>query len=93
VETALEGVYTIESVARQTQMPRHRIAVYCRLGLIAPAAPPEEAGWRFDQETVRLLRRIEALRRERGINLAGLRVILKLLAEVERLEAELRRRG
>lgn len=88
-----EGVYSIETVVQMTQTTRHQIAVYCRHGLIAPVTEPERDGWWFDQEAIRMLRRIECLRADYGLNLAGLRVVSELYCEVERLREEVRAMG
>lgn len=89
-ERAGEEVYSIETVVQITQTPRHQIAVYCRHGLIAPVTAPEREGWWFDDEAIRVLRRIERLRVDYAMNLAGLRVISDLFREVERLREEVR---
>jgi DNA-binding transcriptional MerR regulator len=88
-----EGVYAIETVVQMTQTPRHQIAVYCRHGLITPVTEPEREGWWFDLETIRALRRIEFLRAEYDMNIAGLRVMSELYNEVERLREEVRAMG
>ena len=85
-----EDIYSIEMVVQITQTPRHQIAVYCRHGLIAPVTAPEREGWWFDDEAIRTLRRIERLRVDYGMNLAGLRVVSELFREVERLREEVR---
>ena len=89
-EPTAEGVYSIETVVQITQTPRHQIAVYCRHGLISPVTAPERDGWWFDDEAIRVLRRIERLRVDYDMNLAGLRVISELFREVERLREEVR---
>ena len=89
-EPTVEGLYSIETVVQITQTPRHQIAVYCRHGLISPVTMPERDGWWFDQEAIRELRRIECLRVDYGMNLAGLRVIAELFREVEQLREEVR---
>ena len=89
-EPIAEDVYSIETVGHITQLPRHRIAVYCRHGLISPVTAPERDGWWFDHEAIRVLRRIEYLRVDYDLNLAGLRVISELFREVERLREEVR---
>ena len=83
-------VYSIETVVHITQTPRHQIAVYCRHGLIAPVTAPEREGWWFDHEAIRALRRIECLRVDYDLNLAGLRAVSELLREVEQLREEVR---
>jgi DNA-binding transcriptional MerR regulator len=89
-EPVAAEVYSIETVVHITQTPRHQIAVYCRYGLIAPVTEPERDGWWFDHDAIRILRRIECLRLDHDINLAGLRVIAALFREVERLREEVR---
>jgi DNA-binding transcriptional MerR regulator len=89
-ESMREDIYSIETVVHITQTPRHQIAVYCRHGLISPVTAPERDGWWFDDEAIRVLRRIQSLRVDYDMNLAGLRVIAELLGEVERLREEVR---
>jgi DNA-binding transcriptional MerR regulator len=89
-EPAAEDVYSIETVVHITQTPRHQIAVYYRHGLVSPLTAPERDGWWFDLEAIRVLRRIECLRVDYDLNLAGLRVISELFSEVERLREEVR---
>ena len=89
-EPLVEDVYSIETVVQITQTPRHQIAVYCRHGLISPVTAPEREGWWFDDEAIRVLRRIERLRIDYDMNLAGLGVISELFREVERLREEVR---
>lgn len=89
-EPVAADVYSIETVVRITRTPRHRIAVYCRHGLISPVTAPERDGWWFDHEAIRELRRIESLRVDYDMTLAGLRVVSDLLHEVERLREEVR---
>lgn len=84
------ALHSIEEIAHITQVPRHTIAIYCRCGLLAPVGDPEVHGWFFDTDALRMLQQIEHLRRDRGVNLAGIRMVLELAAEVERLRAELR---
>ena len=44
----------------------------------------------FNDEAIRILRRIEYLRTAYGLNLIGIKLIMDLLTEVERLREELR---
>ena len=89
-EPGVNEIYPIESVVHITQTPRHQIAVYCLHGLIAPVTAPERDGWWFDHTAIRVLRRIEILRVDLDINLAGLRIISELSHEVEELRREVR---
>jgi MerR family transcriptional regulator/heat shock protein HspR len=60
---------------------------YQEQGLIQPSpdAPRESA---YDDETLHTLRRIDHLRRRCGVNDAGLRLILDLMHELERLRLD-----
>lgn len=89
-EPRADQIYSIEAVVNITHTPRHQIAVYCRHGLVSPVAPPEHGGWWFDQEAIRELRRIECLRHDYAMGLAGLHLVSELLREVERLREEVR---
>ena len=89
-EPLATDLYSIETVVHITQTPRHQIAVYCRHGIIAPVTEPERDGWWFDEEAIRELRRIERMRVDYGMNLAGLRVTSELFREVDRLREEVR---
>ena len=80
-------LYSIDVVARLTQMPRRKILVYCRHHLVAPVADPESDGYCFSSEAIRALRWIGYLDGIRGVNLAGIRLILDLAVEVQRLKA------
>ena len=83
-------VHSIDELSRITHVPRHTIALYCRWGLIEPSGEPETSGWFFDHESIRTVRQIEYLRQERGVNLAGIRMVFDLLTEVEHLRDEVR---
>lgn len=85
-----EAIYDIEAVVRLAQVPRHSILVYYNQGLISTVFDPQHGGYYFDDEAIRSLRRIEYLRSVRGLNLAGAKMVLDLMNEVERLRAELR---
>ena len=51
---------------------------------------PAGSGWYFDDEAIRIVRRIEYLRSVCGLNLAGIKLVMALTEEVERLRNELR---
>ena len=81
--------YTIDATSRLAAVPRHAILVYCRHGLVAPIEEPAH-GYYFNDEAIRVLRRIEYLRGACGLNLPGVKMALALMNEVERLQAEVR---
>lgn len=71
--------HTLDVVARLTGVHTDAILHYQESGLIG--SDP------YDDETVRTLRRIEHLRTTCGVNEAGLRLILGLMEELERLRS------
>ncbi len=82
--------YTIEQAAQLARLPRRRIARYCQYGLVSTIRDPESGGWLFNDEGVRRLRQLEALRALCGFNLRALRLVMDLMTEVERLQEEVR---
>jgi len=80
--------YTLEVLARITGVSVQTIMHYQEHGLIHPVSDRS----RFDDEAVRALRRIEHLRDTCEVNLAGLKLLVSLLNEVEKLRAALHAR-
>lgn len=85
-----DAAYSLEIVARLSGVNAELVMHYREEGLIRPLPGHDD---RFDDEAVRTLRRIEHLRSTCGVNDAGLRLVLGLLDEVERLRGEIRRRS
>lgn len=83
----MDAVYPIDLAARLAQMPRHRILVCCKRGIIAPMIDPEGGRYTFDAATIRVLQRVEYLHTECGVNFTGIQIILSLADEVERFRA------
>ena len=88
-----DTVYTIEGAAQLTGVPRRSILVYCKHRLLSPLLDTEVEGYSFDGDGIRSLRRIEALRSVCGDDFAGIRIILDLTKELERLQAGPSRTG
>ena len=85
-----QTVYTIDVAARLAQVPRRLIVLYYKHGLVESVTDPAGGGWYFDDEAIRIVRRIEYFRSVCGMNLAGIKLVMALTDEVERLRAELR---
>jgi DNA-binding transcriptional MerR regulator len=86
-------VYSIEITERLTQIPRRTIAIYVKHQLVSPVVEPS-GGMFFNEEAIRMLRRIEQLRTSYGVNLPGIKMIMRLMEELEQRQTELRfRRG
>jgi DNA-binding transcriptional MerR regulator len=86
-EPETNTVYTLEAVEHIAHVPRRTILRYYKHGLVSPALDPNDGGYCFDGETIRTLQRIEHLRAHCGMNLAGVKMILDLMSEVERLRS------
>jgi DNA-binding transcriptional MerR regulator len=82
--------HDLETVAGLTGVARREILVYCRSGLVSVEGSVETEELFFDDEALYRIRRIEEMRTEQGINLAGIRMIFELLNEVQRLREEMR---
>ena len=85
-----DALYTIEGAAHLADVSRRTILVYCKHGLISPTRRTADSGYSFDGEAIRALRRINALRAVCGDDLSGIKIILDLMNEVERLHSEVR---
>ena len=83
-------VYSIERASQLAHVPRRRILIYCKEHLLSPMADPEVAGYWFDADALRTLKRIEELRALCDEPLAGVGLILNLMREVQRLRHEMR---
>ena len=83
-------VYSLEAVAHLAHLPRRTVLLYCKHRLVSPVEDARWGNYFFDEEAIRQLRRIEELRSRFGVNIAGVRFILRLLDEVERLHYEQR---
>lgn len=81
--------YTIETTAYLAGVPRHTILLYCKYELVSPVVDPACGGYFFNDEAIRVLRRVDYLHTTCGVNIAGIKMILDLTHKVERLEAEL----
>jgi len=89
-ELGAQSVHTIDVAARLAQVPRRLVFLYYKHGLVTPVTDPTANELYFDDEAIRVVRRIEQLRSTCGLNLAGIKLVITLTAEVDRLRSELR---
>ena len=81
------GVFMISVAAELADMHPQTLRMYEARGLIEPKRSPK--GTRlYSQEDVELLRRIQAMTNELGLNLAGVERVLDLEAKLERAQAK-----
>src|SRR5437764_10480261 len=88
-----DAIYSIEAAAKLAGVPRRTILVYCKHRLLSPLLDTGAEGYSFDSDGIRSLRRIEALRTICGDDFTGIRIILDLTRELERLQAGRSRTG
>jgi MerR family transcriptional regulator/heat shock protein HspR len=89
IHSHTEERLSIEAVVRLTQVSADSIRRWCECGLIEPEEG-REAEPAFFTRHLFMIRRLERMRENYGVNDAGLRRLVELLDEVERLREELR---
>lgn len=80
-------VFVISVAAQLAGMHPQTLRQYDRLGLVSPSRA-RGRGRRYSLRDVVTLREVQRLSQEDGINLAGIKRILALESEVERLRAQ-----
>lgn len=83
--------FSVELIAELAGVDTTTVLTYQAQGYIRPVESDAARGLEFDTECLRQLRRIEHLRVTCGVNETGLRLLLNLLEEVEKLREERRR--
>jgi DNA-binding transcriptional MerR regulator len=81
--------YSLEFIAELTGLSSRTILQYREEGLLAPVPESTPDSPFFDDEALRTLRRIEHLRSSCDASLPTLKLIFRLLDEVERLRSQL----
>jgi MerR family transcriptional regulator/heat shock protein HspR len=84
------GVFMISVAAELAEMHPQTLRMYEARGLIEPKRSPKNTRL-YSQRDVELLRRIQRMTTEEGLNLAGVVTVLELEERVEKLRAELGR--
>ena len=93
VETRIDrdrGVFMISVAAELADMHPQTLRMYEARGLIQPQRSPKNTRL-YSHEDVERLRRIQAMTAEQGLNLAGVKHVLALEAELAEVRAELER--
>jgi MerR family transcriptional regulator/heat shock protein HspR len=84
------GVFMISVAAELAEMHPQTLRMYEARGLIEPKRSPKNTRL-YSQRDVELLRRIQQMTSEEGLNLAGVVTVLELEERMEKLRAELAR--
>jgi MerR family transcriptional regulator/heat shock protein HspR len=81
--------FLISVAAELAGMHAQTLRTYDRLGLVRPQRT-SGGGRRYSQHDVELLREVQRLSQDEGVNLAGIKRIIELTNQVEALQARLR---
>jgi MerR family transcriptional regulator/heat shock protein HspR len=81
------GVFMISVAAELADMHPQTLRMYEARGLITPKRSPKNTRL-YSQEDVELLRRIQEMTAEQGLNLAGVETVLELEDKLERMRVE-----
>lgn len=80
--------FLISVAAELAGMHAQTLRTYDRLGLVRPERS-SGGGRRYSQHDVELLREVQRLSQDEGVNLAGIKRIIELTNQVEALQARL----
>ena len=81
--------FLISVAAELAGMHAQTLRTYDRLGLVTPRRT-RGGGRRYSQHDVDLLREVQRLSQDEGVNLAGIKRIIQLTNQVEALQSRLR---
>lgn len=82
-----EPTYVISVAAELAGMHAQTLRTYDRQGLVSPGRTPG-GGRRYSVRDIALLREVQRLSQEAGVNLAGIKRIIELESEVDALHAK-----
>ncbi|WP_408911356.1 heat shock protein transcriptional repressor HspR [Corynebacterium gottingense] len=83
-----EQYFVISVAAELTGMHAQTLRTYDRMGLVTPMRT-RGGGRRYSRRDISLLRRIQQLSQEDGVNLAGIKTIIQLTEQIDELQEEL----
>ena len=87
-QEAMGEVFVISVAAELAGMHAQTLRTYDRMGLVTPQRT-SGGGRRYSREDVELLRTVQRLSQEDGVNLAGIKAIIQLKKENEELRTKL----
>src|ERR1700751_3337357 len=81
--------FLISVAAELAGMHAQTLRTYDRLGVVSPGRT-SGGGRRYSQRDVELLRQVQRLSQDEGVNLAGIKRIIELTNQVEALQSRLK---
>lgn len=81
--------FLISVAAELAGMHAQTLRTYDRLGLVSPQRTPG-GGRRYSEHDVDLLREVQRLSQDEGVNLAGIKRIIELTNQVDALQSRLK---
>lgn len=81
--------FLISVAAELAGMHAQTLRTYDRLGLVSPQRTPG-GGRRYSEHDVNLLREVQRLSQDEGVNLAGIKRIIELTNQVDALQSRLK---
>lgn len=78
------SMYVISVAAELSGMHAQTLRTYDRLGLVSPART-QGGGRRYSDRDIAMLRKIQTLSQDDGVNLAGIKAIIELTEERDKL--------
>jgi len=88
---AHEALYDLETLARLANVHPALVAQYIELGLLDPVKIEARTAGDLNDSSLLILRRIQRLRVDLGVNINGVAVILELQRQLDELELEVTR--
>ena len=90
IEPKLDVTYTLDVVAQLTGVTSQTILLYHEQGLVPAVKTSAADEYYFDDDALRAIRRLEHLRTELELKEPALKLMVNLLAEIERLREAVR---
>ncbi|MDD5747778.1 MAG: MerR family transcriptional regulator [Actinomycetota bacterium] len=87
-EESDKGIYVISVAAMLAQVHPQTLRIYERKGLLKPERTSKNTR-RYSEADISRLRRIQELTQIEGLNLSGVKKVLELEEEIERLHARI----
>ena len=85
-----DTLYSLDAAAHLAGVSRRAVLICCRAGLVQPVSLPPYGAMAFTEVAICSVRRIERMRSVLGCHVLWLKTMFDLLAELERLRAEVR---